>query len=117
MRLERAVELDRVDVADAVGEVAGEDAEAGADLEHDVIGVELGEPADHAEDVLVGEEVLAQPLLRDDGHGSAKAAVAFASIRAASSSASSPRAAASAATVCTTFAGSFGLPRSGCGAR
>ena len=39
-----------------------------------------------------------------------KAAVAFASIRAASSSASSPRAAASAATVWTTWAGSFGLP-------
>ena len=37
LRLERAVELDGVDVAGAVGEVAREDAEAGADLEHDVV--------------------------------------------------------------------------------
>ena len=86
-----------------LGEVAGENAEAGADLEHHVAVAELGEPPDHAEDVLVGEEVLAELLLRDRRvTASAKAAVAFASIRAASSSASSPRAAASAATVWTT---------------
>ena len=36
-RLERAVELDGVDVPDAVGEVAGEHAEARPDLEHDVV--------------------------------------------------------------------------------
>src|SRR5688500_13404838 len=114
---ERAVELDGMDMARAVGEIAGQDAETGADLERDVPGVELGEPADHAEDVLVGEEVLAEPLLRNHRHGREKAAVAFASMRAASSAASSPRAAASAATVWTTWAGSFGLPRNGCGAR
>ena len=63
-RLERAVELDRVDVRDALGEVAREDAEARADLEHDVVGLEVGEAPDHAEDVLVDEEVLAELLLR-----------------------------------------------------
>ena len=68
VRLERAVDLDGVDVCDAVGEEAGQDAEARADLEHDVGGVELGETPDHAEDVLVDEEVLAERLLRDDGH-------------------------------------------------
>ena len=35
--LERAVELDDVDVRDALGEVLGEHAEAAADLEHDVV--------------------------------------------------------------------------------
>ena len=79
MRLERAVELDRVDVRDALGEVAREDAEAGADLEHDVVRAEVGETADHAEDVLVDEEVLAELLLRRDPH-SPNAAVALASI-------------------------------------
>ena len=64
MRLERAVDLDGVDERDALGEVAGEDAEARPDLEHDVVRVELGEAADHAEDVLVDEEVLAELLLR-----------------------------------------------------
>ena len=53
-----------MDVADAIGEVARQDAEAGSDLEHDVVAAELGEAADHAEDVLVGEEVLAELLLR-----------------------------------------------------
>ena len=82
MRLERAVELDGVDVRDAVGEVAGQDAEAGPDLEHDVAGVELGEPADHAEDVLVDEEVLAELASagRDAVTGGRTRRLAFASI-------------------------------------
>ena len=74
--------------ADAVGEVARQHAETRADLEHDVVRLELGEPADHAEDVLVDEEVLAERLLRRDGwhaHGRPNAAVALASICAASS--------------------------------
>ena len=105
-------------MADAIGEVTGEDAETWTDLEDDVIRIELREPADHAEDVRVGEEVLAQPLLRHHAcHGRLKAEVAFASMRAASSPASSPRASARAATVCRTCAGSFGRPRTGCGAR
>ena len=117
VRLERAVDLDGVDERDPLGEVAREDAEPGADLEHDVLGLELGETADDAEDVLVDEEVLAEVLLRADGHERPKAAVAFASICASSSVGSSSRAAASAASVWTTFAGSFGRPRTGCGAR
>ena len=114
--LERAVELDCVDVRHALGEVRGEDAEAGTDLEHDVVRPELGEPADHAEDVLVGQEVLAEPLLGAD-HARPNAAVAFASSCAASAMGSSPRASASTATVWTTLAGSFGRPRRGCGLR
>src|SRR5262249_38100116 len=78
--------------------------------------LEIGEALDHAEDVLVGEEVLAELLLRDDRHRP-KAALAFVSIRAASSSASTPRTSASVASVWTTYAGSFVRPRSACGAR
>ena len=45
------------------------------------LGAELGEPADHAEDVLVDEEVLAElASSARDAHGRPKAAVAFASI-------------------------------------
>ena len=113
VRRKRPVELDCVDVSGAVGEAAGEDAEAGPDLEHDVVAVELGQSLDHAEDVLVDEEVLAELLLRANAHGRRNAAAALASIRAASSAGSSPRTPASAATVWTTFAGSFGRPRTG----
>src|SRR5207253_645450 len=116
VRFERAVDLDGMDVCDTLGEVAREDAAARADLEHDVVRPQLGEPADHAEDVLVDEEVLAERLLGRDAH-SEKAVLAFASICAARSARSSSRAAASAATVWTTLAGSFGRPRVGCGAR
>ena len=66
VRLEPAVDLDRVDVRDALGEEARQHAEPGPDLEHDVGGVELGEPLDHAEDVLVDQEVLAEALARRD---------------------------------------------------
>ena len=118
VRLERAVELDGVHERDPVGEEARQDAAARADLEHDVVRRELGEPPDHAEDVLVDEEVLAELLLRRDvltaGRSSARRSRRSAR---ASSSASSPRASASAARVWTTFAGSFGRPRRGCGAR
>ena len=64
----------------AVGEEGREHAEARPDLEHDVLGAELGEPADHAEQVLVDEEVLAELLLRGRAaHGRPKAALALAS--------------------------------------
>ena len=85
VRLERAVELDRVHVRDARGEEAREDAEAGPDLEHDVVGLELGEALDHAEDVLVDEEVLAERLPRRDAHSPNAAS------RSRRSAASSPR--------------------------
>ena len=117
VRRKRAVELDRVNVPGPVGEACGEHPQAGTDLEDDVSWAELGETLDHPEDVLVDEEVLAELLLRTDAHGSWKAAAALASMRSASSLAASPRASASAASVWTTWAGSFGRPRTGCGAR
>jgi hypothetical protein len=99
VRLERAVELDRVDEGDAAGEEAREDAEAGADLEDDVVRLERGEPLDHAQDVLVDEEVLAELLLRVDVHASPNAASAFCSICVSSSAWSTPRISASVASV------------------
>ena len=98
---------------DAIREVAREHAQSGTDLEHDVLRGELRQPPDHADEVLVDEEVLPERLLRRHGHGKPKAAIAFASILAAKSPGSSPRAAASAITVWTTWAGSFCRPRTG----
>ena len=85
LRLERAVDLDGVDEPDPIGEEHRQrHAESRPDLEDDVVGLELGQPADHAEDVRVGEEVLAEGFLRCCGHKSwvpsPKAAVAFRSI-------------------------------------
>ena len=100
--LEGAVELDGVDEADLLRQIAGEDAETGTDLEDDVDFVERGQAPDDTQDVLVDEEVLAERLLRPDTHGRRNAAAAFACVREASSSVASPRAAASPATVCTT---------------
>ena len=64
--LERAVELDDVDVRDARGEVLGQHAEPAADLEHDVGRVERRGARDHVEQVRVDQEVLAQVALRAD---------------------------------------------------
>ena len=115
MRFEAAVELDGVDEAHTFGEIHGEDAEAGTDLEHDVFGAELREAAHDAEDVVVDQEVLAELAVGRDRklHGRSKAAVAFASIARSSWSRSSPRASARVARVWRTFAGSFGRPRTG----
>src|SRR5438034_5903711 len=117
LRTERRIELDGVDLLDAVGEKGGQDAQTGADLEHDVALVQLGLPPDHAEDVLVDEKVLPELLLGPNGHARPRAARALSSMRCASSPGSSPRVSASDATVWTTYAGSFLLPRTGCGAR
>ena len=57
-----------------VGENARQGAEARADLEGDVVRVELGEPGDDAEDVVVDEEVLAERLLGDAGRSRARQA-------------------------------------------
>ena len=95
-RLELAVDLDRAHARHALGEVAREHAVPRADLEDDVVGPQLGEPADHVEDVPVGQEVLAVFLLHSPKH-----AVALRSTCSPSSPASSPRESASAATVCT----------------
>ena len=101
-RLERPVELDCVDVPHAISEEGREHAEARADLERDVGGLQAGEPLDDAEQVAVDQEVLAERALRRDGpHGrsSPNAAVALASIRASSSSGDSFRASAKVASV------------------
>src|SRR5688500_4165884 len=66
MWLERTVELDCVNMGDALGEELGEDAQAGSDFEHDVVLVELRKPAGDPEDVFVYEEVLAELAVRDD---------------------------------------------------
>ena len=60
MRLEAPVELDGVDVGTAVGENAREGSEPRADLERHVVGAELCEASDDGEDVVVGQEVLAE---------------------------------------------------------
>src|SRR4029079_18197698 len=119
VRLKGSVELDGMDAAHALGEIHGEDTETGANLEHHVFGPELREAARDAEDVVVDKEVLAELAVGRNGklHGRPKAAVALAAIACSSSSRSSPRASASAARVWTTFAGSLGRPRTGCGAR
>ncbi len=116
LRLEAAVDFGCVDVCDPVGEVAREHAEPGADLEHHVVGREVGEPLDHAEQVLVDEKVLAQALAWRDAH-SENTLVAFSSIWSSRASASTPRASASASRVWRTKAGSLRRPRTGCGAR
>src|SRR5262245_2036200 len=115
--LERRIELDRMDLAHAVREVAGQHAGAGADLQDDVLRLELGEPVDHTKEVLVDEEVLPERLLRPRPHGRRKAREAFSSVWAAKAAAATSRTSASAATVCTRFAGSLGRPRTGCGLR
>src|SRR4030095_6991909 len=98
--LEPSVELDRMDVRNPVGEVCGESARSGADFECHVVRAQLREAADDPEDVLVDEEVLAKVALgRRERHSRPKAREAFSSIRAASSSASSPRVSAREATV------------------
>src|SRR5690242_7367771 len=98
-------------------QVAREHALPGADLEDDVVRRQLGQTADHLEDVRVAQEVLAVLLPGPRAHGSEKHSAALRSICCSSSAGSSPRACASAASVWTTLAGSFGLPRTGCGAR
>ena len=116
-RLEASVELNGVHVLDLVGEVSRQHSEARPDLEDDVVRLELGQPPDHAENVLVHEPVLSERTFRPDGHGREKRVAALLSICCPSESASSPRASARATTVCTTNPGSFRLPRTGCGAR
>jgi hypothetical protein len=65
--LEAAVELDDVDVARQLREVLGQHAEPAADLEHDVVRPDLRRARDHAEQVRVDQEVLAEVAVRADG--------------------------------------------------
>ena len=115
-RLEPAVDLDRVHVGAVPGEVRRERADAGADLERHVVGAQSRQPLDHAEQVVVDQEVLpeilvgpqaelGQPGERDLArrvHGRAKTRAAFASTCAASSPAATPRMAATALSVSST---------------
>jgi hypothetical protein len=59
-RLEPAVDLDGVDEGDTPGEPGCQHAEPGADLEHDVIGLQGHEPPGDVEHVVVDQEVLAE---------------------------------------------------------
>ena len=79
--------------------IARQHAEPRPDLEHDVVRLELGQPPDHAEDVLVDEEVLAEALARSDAHSAEHPRSRCASICASSSAASTPRSSASASSV------------------
>ena len=65
-RLERAVDLDHVQVGDPRRQVLAQHAEAAADLEHDVRAIELRGAVDHAEDVVVDQEVLAELAVGPD---------------------------------------------------
>ena len=120
MRLEASVYLHGVNVSTAVGENGGQSTEAGTDLEGDVLRPELGEAGNDTEDVVIGEKVLAEGLLRRmPAHGSRrpKAALALLSMRFSSVAVSSPRTCARTPSVWSTLAGSFRLPRRGCGER
>ncbi len=120
------IELDDVHVAHARGEVLGEHAESAADLEHDVPGLELGGPLDHAEDVRVDQEVLPELAVRSHaeaphptqarlhwllrhreppGAHQPNTRAALRSTAAPSSAGVVPRSSATNASVCTTKAG------------
>ena len=109
VRGEPLVQLDRVHVGDTLGEEPGQHAEPRADLEHDIGLIQAGEPFDHAQDVLVDQEVLPQRLLRGHLHRP-KTASAFATIWLRISS---PCSSARKSYVCATKAGSLRLPRTG----
>ena len=119
VRLEPAVELDRVDVGARSARTACEGPEAGPDLEHDIGGAELRKAGDDPEDVVVGEEVLPERLLRcgRSRRGGRTRRRVLVDLRSSERASSSPRTSARTASVWTTFAGSLRLPRSGCGAR
>ena len=64
--LEPAVDLHDVHVLRPVGEVLGQHPQPAADLEHDVVGAQLGRAPDDVEDVRVDEEVLAELAVGPD---------------------------------------------------
>ncbi len=99
-------------------------AEPAAHLEHDVVGLELGEAADDLEDVVVDQEVLPELAVRANRelsqaaearltwpryHPKTRAALRSTSV--SSSSYATPRRDATCSAVLTTLAGSFGFPR------
>ena len=130
-RLELAIDLDRRHVRDLRRQVLGQRSDAGADLEHDVLRPQVGEPIDHLEQVVVEQEVLPelavrpQAVLREPAErplpqllhqtGSANAASALSTTARASSSGSTPRSPAMKRSVSSTIAGRHGRPRCGTG--
>ena len=114
MRLESMIELNRVHHAACSARYAVSIALPGPDLQHDVISTDVCEAADHADDVVVDQEVLAE-LLLGDGRSLTRGRTRRPRAVVLRSSNSTPRSPASAATVWTRFAGSFGLPRRGWG--
>jgi hypothetical protein len=65
-RHERRIDLDDVHVRASRREVLAQHAEPAADFEDDVAGSSAGRALDHAEDVRVDQEVLAEVALRAD---------------------------------------------------
>ena len=62
--LEPAIDLDDMEMGHPRRQVLGQDSKSPSDLEHDVIGPELGRALDHSEQVGVDEEVLAEVAIR-----------------------------------------------------
>ena len=120
-RLERPVELDGMDEPHAVCEERREHAEPRADLEHDVGRVERASRSITPRTFRSTRKCWPSDLLRGDGAHAGRARtrpLAFASIRASSSSARLAAGDCAEPRVCgRTCAGSFGRPRTGCGAR
>src|SRR5204862_1184896 len=129
--LEPRIDLDDVDMRGVLREVLGEHAEAAPDLEHHVVGTELGRAPYHPEQVRVDQEVLAQVAARADAEGlqAAQARLrrelahqpnrraAFASTACSSSAYAMPRRSAMKRAVCTTKAVWLRCLRTGCGVR
>ena len=64
--LERGVDLHHVEVPDTRGQVLREHSQPAAHLEHHVVRPELGGTLDHAEQVVVDQEVLAELTVGPD---------------------------------------------------
>ena len=109
----------------------GQDAEAAADLEHDVVRRQLGSAGDDAQQIVVDQEVLAELAIGVNVVPAQAARLACRGSRlttredppgvvldlVSSSPYPTPRSSATQRAVCVTLAGSLALPRTGCGAR
>ena len=94
-----------MDVAHGVGERRGEDAEPRPHLEHDVLGVQVGEAEGDADEVVIDQEVLPEPRVGRDAefretcerdlprrvHARLNARAAFDSTRSARAAGATPR--------------------------
>ena len=107
---ERRVYLDHVHMPGPGRQAFGENAQSAPDLDHHIVRRELGQALNHIEDVAVDEEVLTELADAPSAHHPNTLA-ALRSTAPSSSAYDAPRSAATARAVCTTLAGSFGLPR------